>query len=62
VTADAGFVIDEAPGLPGTIVVSACSGHGFKHSAGIGETVAQLVARGRSDIDTAPFRLARLLG
>lgn len=42
------------------MVVSACSGHGFKHSAGIGEAVAQMLCDGRSEIDLQPFRLARL--
>lgn len=41
------------------MVVSACSGHGFKHSAGIGEAVAEHVATGRSSVDLAPFALSR---
>ena len=40
VTPDAGFIIDRHPGMDRVTVVSACSGHGFKHSAGIGEAVA----------------------
>lgn len=59
VTPDRGFVIDRHPELERVIVVSACSGHGFKHSAGVGAAVAQLVTRGRSDVDLAPFGLAR---
>ncbi len=54
---DGGFVIDSAPDLPGVTIVSACSGHGFKHSAGIGEHVAQLVVEGGDRI--AEFRLDR---
>ncbi len=42
-TADANFVIDRLPHQPDTIVVSACSGHGFKHSAAIGEAVAEMM-------------------
>jgi len=61
VTPDAGFVIDRHPAQDRVVVVSACSGHGFKHSAGIGEAVAQLVCDGRSGVDLHPFRLARLL-
>lgn len=38
----ANFVIDHLPDAPDTIVVSACSGHGFKHSAAIGEAVAEM--------------------
>ena len=41
------------------MVVSACSGHGFKHSAAIGEAVAETVLTGRSAIDLAPFGLHR---
>ena len=60
VTPDSGFVIDRLPGKDRVIVVSACSGHGFKHSAGIGEAVAQLVCDGRSEIDLLPFGFDRL--
>ncbi len=42
-TANANFVIDRLPHQQDTIVVSACSGHGFKHSAAIGEAVAEMV-------------------
>jgi sarcosine oxidase len=37
---DARFVIDRLPGEPRVIVASPCSGHGFKHSAAIGEAIA----------------------
>ena len=39
---DANFLIDRLADCPGVIVVSACSGHGFKHSAAIGEAVAEM--------------------
>ncbi len=58
-TPDNGFIIDDHPRMPGVLIVSACSGHGFKHSLGLGEAVAQLVAEGHSKIDLTPFRLAR---
>ncbi|QTL03558.1 N-methyl-L-tryptophan oxidase [Aquabacter sp. L1I39] len=38
---DNGFLIDAHPEMPRVLLVSACSGHGFKHSAGIGEAVAR---------------------
>lgn len=60
VTPDAAFVIDDHPDSARITVVSACSGHGFKHSAAVGEAVAQRLCEGRSAIDLAPFRLARL--
>jgi len=40
-------------------VASPCSGHGFKHSAAIGEAIAELVLTGKSGLDLAPFLLAR---
>ncbi|MBV8446231.1 MAG: N-methyl-L-tryptophan oxidase, partial [Candidatus Dormibacteraeota bacterium] len=60
VTSDMGFAVDTLPGDDRTLLVSACSGHGFKHSAGIGEAVAQLLTEGHSDVDLAPFALGRL--
>ena len=36
-TDDSKFVIKDVSGLDGVILVSACSGHGFKHSAALGE-------------------------
>jgi len=55
VTGDAGFVIDKHPMTDRVIVCSPCSGHGFKHSAAIGESVAQLVVAGTSSIDLSEF-------
>ena len=60
VTPDSGFVIDTLPDDDRVIVVSACSGHGFKHSAAIGEAIAQWLCTGRPDIDLEPFRLERV--
>lgn len=59
VTPDRGFVIDRHPDEPRIFVVSACSGHGFKHSAGIGAAVAETIADGRSDVDLEPFSVRR---
>lgn len=59
VTPDADFVVDDHPDLPGVTLVSPCSGHGFKHSAGIGEAIAQVVTTGTSDVDLTPFRMGR---
>jgi sarcosine oxidase len=52
------FVIDRHPEHEAVLIVSACSGHGFKHSPAIGEAVAQLVTEGASDIDLGPFALS----
>jgi sarcosine oxidase len=59
VTPDADFVVDEHPNLPGVLLVSPCSGHGFKHSAGLGEAIAQVVTTGTSDADLSHFRIGR---
>jgi sarcosine oxidase len=54
------FVIDRHPRHDSVVVVSPCSGHGFKHSPAIGEAVARLVtgATGGAEIDLRPFGLA----
>ena len=41
------------------LLVSACSGHGFKFAPAIGELAAQLALENRSWIDVAPFSLSR---
>lgn len=42
------FIIDRHPGLDRVIVASPCSGHGFKHSAGVGELLAEMALEGRA--------------
>lgn len=61
VTPDHKFVIDFHPKHRNVIVASPCSGHGFKHSAAIGEVLSQLATRGKSDIDVSEFGLGRFL-
>jgi sarcosine oxidase len=51
------FVIDRHPTHEAVLIVSPCSGHGFKHSAAIGEAVAQWVTGGTPVLDLGPFRL-----
>ena len=59
VTPDANFIIDDHPDLPGVLLVSPCSGHGFKHSAGLGEAIVQRITTGASDADLSSFRFDR---
>jgi sarcosine oxidase len=59
VTPDAGFVIDQLPGNDRVILASPCSGHGFKHSAAIGEALAETVLDSRFRHDLSAFRLDR---
>jgi sarcosine oxidase len=50
------FLIDRHPEMDRVTVVSACSGHGFKHSAAIGEAIVEEIVDGRSTLDLSPFR------
>lgn len=54
-TPDSNFVIDWLD--ENVLLASPCSGHGFKHSAAVGETLAELALTGRSTIDTSPFSI-----
>jgi sarcosine oxidase len=62
VTPDRHFIIDKHPSLQHTLFVSACSGHGFKHSAALGEAFAQWCMRGSTDLDLSSFSLKRFEG
>ncbi|NED37150.1 N-methyl-L-tryptophan oxidase [Streptomyces sp. SID8499] len=59
VTPDEAFVIDRLPGRERVLIASPCSGHGFKHSAAIGEALAELVTDGATTLDLTPFALGR---
>lgn len=59
VTPDSDFLIDHHPDSDRILVASPCSGHGFKHSAALGELVAQILADGESTIDRSAFLLKR---
>lgn len=52
------FIIDNHPSMTDVVVASPCSGHGFKHSAAIGELLAQM-ATGEPHADIAHFAFAR---
>lgn len=59
-TPDGDFVIDRHPDHPSVVIVSACSGHGFKHSPAIGEAVAAQIVGDVPVVDLSPFSLQRL--
>ena len=59
VTKDFGFVIDSHPEHDRIIVASPCSGHGFKHSAALGEAIGDLAVGEPSRFDLSAFALAR---
>lgn len=58
-TPDRHFIIDHHPDHEAVLLVSPCSGHGFKYAAAIGEAVAEIVAGGPATHDLALFRLDR---
>jgi sarcosine oxidase len=58
-TPDGHFVIDRHPDHRDVLVLSACSGHGFKFSPAIGALAADLLLEGGTDFDLEPFRLSR---
>ena len=58
-TPDFGFVVDRLPGADRVIVASPCSGHGFKHSAALGEAIADLAEGQESRFDLSAFALSR---
>lgn len=60
VTPDYGFVIDRHPDSDRVWIASPCSGHGFKHSAAIGEALAEACLGGPADFDLSAFKLVRL--
>lgn len=60
VTPDWQPVLGAVPGLSGLYVAAGFSGHGFKLSPAVGETMAALVAEGRFDpVDLTLFRPSR---
>jgi glycine/D-amino acid oxidase-like deaminating enzyme len=58
-TPDGHFIVDRHPGHGQVMLVSACSGHGFKFAPAVGEMVADLLLEDASAFDLAPFSLAR---
>jgi sarcosine oxidase len=58
-TPDRHFVVDLHPDDSRIVVISACSGHGFKFAPVIGEIAADLVSDGRTPRDISRFSAAR---
>lgn len=59
VTPDRHFVIDALDDAPQVLVASACSGHGFKHSAGLGEAIALQLTGGSGAPGLSAFAARR---
>jgi sarcosine oxidase len=51
------FIVERHPDSPAILLVSACSGHGFKHSAALGEALAQEALGSDTAGLLAPFGL-----
>jgi sarcosine oxidase len=49
------FIIDRHPQHDNVLIASPCSGHGFKHSAAVGEALARLLAGAPPRINLLPF-------
>ncbi|WP_338869357.1 N-methyl-L-tryptophan oxidase [Spirosoma sp. SC4-14] len=56
-TPNGDFLIDRHPDHQRVLLASACSGHGFKHSAAVGQMLAELALQNRTDFDSQPFSL-----
>jgi len=60
-TPDEHFLIDRHPMYNQVLIVSPCSGHGFKFASVVGEIVADLAIEGKSQFDLSPFAIDRLI-
>jgi sarcosine oxidase len=58
-TPDEHFIIDRLPETPQVVVVSPCSGHGFKFVSVVGEIAADLALDGGTGHDIEMFRIDR---
>jgi len=58
-TPDANFILDRHPAHERVLLLSACSGHGFKFAPALGEAVADLVMDGESLWDLSLFGVGR---
>ena len=58
-TPDEDFIIDEYPGWPRVLILSPCSGHGFKFSSVVGKIASDWAMGRGGELDLQPFRLGR---
>jgi sarcosine oxidase, subunit beta len=58
-TPDEHGIIDRIPGVDNMLAAVGFCGHGFQHSPAVGQSVAELIADGRTRIDIASLGLAR---
>ena len=58
-TPNGDFVIDQHLDHSNVLLASACSGHGFKHSAAVGQVLSELALQGKTAFDIQAFQLER---
>jgi sarcosine oxidase len=58
-TPDEHFILDFHPKFPQVLIISPCSGHGFKFAPVIGEIAARLLTAEPSSFDLSLFKIAR---
>ncbi len=58
-TPDYHFIIDRHPSAANVLILSPCSGHGFKFASVLGEITADLLTTGTSPFDLSAFSLGR---
>ncbi len=58
-TPDEHFIIDKYPGSDQVLIISACSGHGFKFCSVIGEIAADLTIHAKTAHEIRLFNVAR---
>lgn len=58
-TPDEHFIIDEYPGCPQMLVLSPCSGHGFKFSSVVGKIASDWAVGRTFEFDLRPFVVGR---
>jgi glycine/D-amino acid oxidase-like deaminating enzyme len=58
-TPDGHFIVDQHPEHARILLLSPCSGHGFKFAPAIGEAAADVLMEGGSGFDLSPFSIAR---
>ncbi len=61
-TPDRDFMVGTHPRSKAIRLVSACSGHGFKHAAAIGEALASALMEDNTGLDLQPFGTERFSG
>ena len=60
-TPDENFIIDYHPSNQNIILVSACSGHGFKFSSAIGKILCDMIVEKPLSFDISVFNLQRMI-